>query len=74
MLEEMCHWDWALRSQKPTPGPVYVFLCLALAVSLSLSLSFSMDDGLTLCSEKQAPNSMFSFYTSCLSHGVFSQE
>ena len=24
LLEEVCHWGWALRFQKPMPGPVSI--------------------------------------------------
>ena len=36
LLEEVCHWEWALRFQKPMLGPVSLCLCLSVYVSVCL--------------------------------------
>ena len=40
LLEEVCHWGWALKFQKPLPRPV----CQDQSVCLSLSLGLLLVD------------------------------
>ena len=55
LLEEVCHWGWALRFQKPRVS-VSVSLCLCLSVCLSqhpppsFSLPMDQDVALSYCS------------------------
>jgi hypothetical protein len=38
LLEEVCHWGWALRSQKLKPGPVaHLFFLLPSHLDVELS-------------------------------------
>ena len=83
LLEEVCHWGWAVEVWKPMPGPVCLFFlvyesgCRILNSSSTLSAYMPPcfpphDNGLNLWTVSKAQLNVF-LYKSCHGHGVSSQ-